>query len=358
MSYRDTIMAQRFSNRVRERRLERGWSQLELARRAGVSRTAVSAIEGDRLVPSVAAALALAAAFESPVEDLFGNTSAVSKASGWAWPPATAPCRYWHAEVQGRLLFYPVEANGLGTVPHDGVFVSELPPSDRRGVARETLVMAGCDPAAGLLAAEFTRITGLRMLVLPRSSRQALDLLARGLVHVAGLHLSAAGRRDGNAAAVRERLGDGFRLLRIARWQEGLTVAPALRVRSVQAALRSKLSWIGREPGSGARQCLDELLHRRSPPRRIAYDHRGVAEAVRCGWAQIGVCVQLVSAEAGQQFLSVREESYDLCFPAQSESDPRVQALVRVVRSSGCRKLLGELPGYDTSESGEMETVN
>ena len=56
------------SNLVQARRTAREWSQAELAERAGISRAAVSAIEGERLSPSVATALALAAIFECSVE--------------------------------------------------------------------------------------------------------------------------------------------------------------------------------------------------------------------------------------------------------------------------------------------------
>ena len=59
------------SNSVLARRRAREWSQADLARRAGISRAAVSAIEGERLSPSVATALALAAVFECSVEELF-----------------------------------------------------------------------------------------------------------------------------------------------------------------------------------------------------------------------------------------------------------------------------------------------
>lgn len=58
---------------VQTRRLARQWSQAELAERAGISRAAVSAIEGERLSPSVATALVLAAVFECSVEELFGR---------------------------------------------------------------------------------------------------------------------------------------------------------------------------------------------------------------------------------------------------------------------------------------------
>jgi DNA-binding XRE family transcriptional regulator len=58
------------SNRIQSWRLTRAWSQAELAERAGISRAAVSAIEGERLSPSVATALALAEVFECSVEEL------------------------------------------------------------------------------------------------------------------------------------------------------------------------------------------------------------------------------------------------------------------------------------------------
>lgn len=110
-------------NRIKTRRLARGWSQAELAERAGISRAAVSAIEVSRLVPSVAAALALAAVLECSVEELFSPAATPSRqmASTWAWPSSHESGRYWCGHVNGRLLFYPVEATPLGEIPHDGL---------------------------------------------------------------------------------------------------------------------------------------------------------------------------------------------------------------------------------------------
>ena len=76
-------------NSLRQHRNLRGWSQAELARRAGLSRPAVSAIETGRLVPSTAAALALAAALELRVEELFRLAASDSPpAEEWAWKPS------------------------------------------------------------------------------------------------------------------------------------------------------------------------------------------------------------------------------------------------------------------------------
>ena len=344
-------------NHVKELRLARGWSQAELARRAGISRAAVSAIEIERLVPSVAAALALAAALGCRVDALFAIGPDGQTQPAWAWPAATDPCRFWQAEVGGRVLCFPVEATATGLFLHDGVWELGQLHERPQHVPENTLVMASCDPAAALLAAELARSSPFRLLVFPRSSSAALKLLGEGLVHVAGVHLARAGRRQGNATAVRRQLGAGYTLLHVARWQEGLAVGAGLSIDSVNGALRQKLRWVGREPGSGARACLDELLENRQQPRRQARDHRGVAEAVRCGWADVGVCVRLVSEEAGLKFLSVRDETYDLCFASQAADDPRLKALVAVVRSESYRRLLGELPGYDVRLAGELEEI-
>jgi molybdate-binding protein/DNA-binding XRE family transcriptional regulator len=344
-------------NRVKMFRQQRGWSQEELAQRAGISRSAVSAIEIHRLVPSVAAALALATVLDCRVEDLFGAAVPAEDDQRWAWPPNQEPCRYWHAHVNGRLMLFPVEATVLGVIPHDGIFRNGTWTLSGDEMPENTLVMASCDPAAGILASQFARASGFRLLVLHRSSSQALDLLRRGLVDVAGVHLAAAQNPDGNALAAKSALGLGYSLLKLATWQEGLALGAGVAASSVAALVRSRLRWVGREPGSGARLCQDELLQDRRRPRRLATDHRGVAEAIRCGWADVGVCVRLACEEAGLTFIKVRDEAYDLCFPTQLENDPRLRALLQVVRSVGFRRGLSEVPGYDCLAGGDVVRI-
>src|SRR5436190_3485077 len=138
-------------NHVKALRLARGWSQAELARRAGISRAAVSAIEIERLVPSVAAALSLAGAFGCRVDGLFSLSAGNDVAPAWAWPPGGEACRFWHAEIGGRTLLYPVEAGSLGVIGHDGLYANGLCEPRSQNLPEQTLVMASCDPAAALL---------------------------------------------------------------------------------------------------------------------------------------------------------------------------------------------------------------
>ena len=341
-------------NVVRDRRVGLGWSQRELALRSGLSRAGVGAIESGKLVPSTSAALSLASAMGCRVEDLFRLPGVDAGGPSWAWPPARTPGRYWRASVGGRTRLYPAEPSPLGMIPHDGTWRGGAPEDLGEPDPARTLVLATCDPAVGLLASELARSSGIRLIAFGRSSRSALALLKAGTIHAAGLHLSRSSEPEGNLEAVREAIGPGYALIRVARWEEGIVSAPGLGFASAVEAARSKRRWIGREVGSGARQCFDELTDGQAPPRRTASDHRGVAEAIRCGWADLGICLRLTGEEAGLDYLAVREESYDLCFPDGSEGDPRIRALIQAVRSRPYRRSLGDLPGIDATAGGEI----
>ena len=58
-------------SRVRALRTEREWSQEDLARRLGVSRQTVNAIENERYDPSLPLAFKLSRVFRIPIERIF-----------------------------------------------------------------------------------------------------------------------------------------------------------------------------------------------------------------------------------------------------------------------------------------------
>ena len=344
------------TNRVRVNRLKLGLSQLELAERAGISRTAVTAIEGNKLVPSVAAAIALSRALKASVEDLFGRPTDSNETEVWESPPLSGYSMCWRAEISGRIVQFPtLSSPTTASLPDRWQDNSE---SGAGIQADETLVIACCDPAAGMMASYFRELTGLRLLALQRSSSQSLEMLRNGLVHMAGIHLSSNDEPEKNSEIVFSKLGSGFRLVRVAKWQEGIALRCSSGFRSVRSAAKSKLRWIGREPGSGSQLCLERILGDRPSPRIIASHHRGVAESIKSGSADAGVCVQLASAEAGLFFLPVQEEAYDLCFPVSIAGDRRIKAFLTMLHSKGYRTLLNNLPGYDSSETGSLWTVN
>lgn len=58
-------------NRLRDYREAKGWSQGELARRLGVSRQTINAVETDKYDPSLPLALRMAKLFAVAVPDIF-----------------------------------------------------------------------------------------------------------------------------------------------------------------------------------------------------------------------------------------------------------------------------------------------
>ena len=58
-------------NRVRELRLDRGWTQQQLADAVSVSRQSINSIECNRYVPSLELALEFARVFARPTDAIF-----------------------------------------------------------------------------------------------------------------------------------------------------------------------------------------------------------------------------------------------------------------------------------------------
>jgi putative transcriptional regulator len=68
-------------NRLRVLRAERGWSQLDLADRLGVSRQSVNAIETGKFDPSLPIAFRIARLFGLRIEDVFDDEAGEAAAA-------------------------------------------------------------------------------------------------------------------------------------------------------------------------------------------------------------------------------------------------------------------------------------
>jgi putative transcriptional regulator len=64
-------MAPTLQNRIKALRIDRGWTQQDLADAVGVSRQSINSIERDRYVPSLVLALSFARVFGRPTDEIF-----------------------------------------------------------------------------------------------------------------------------------------------------------------------------------------------------------------------------------------------------------------------------------------------
>lgn len=341
-------------NRIRECRVARGWSQQELATRSGLSRPAISAIEIGRIVPAVTAALRLAGVFGCPVEELFGIPRSTGGPS-FVWDARNNDDGWWIAEVGGELRLFPFEGLEDFATPIDGRGVAPVSVDrDLLAKARQTLVIAGCDPAVGFLARQLAA-RGVRVLALRRSSNEALALLRDGKIHLAGIHLGHGSGKATNAQAAAGVLGFACQLIRYVEWDEGLIGGNHVALSRPKTLFRQKLRWLGRESGSGIGHMLADFFEDRPLPRRTVPSHRAVATAVQAGLADIGPALRIIAAETGLQFLPLRRALYDLCLNDRDLADPRIESLLAILRGNVLRTQLADLPGYLPTSMGEIE---
>ena len=65
------LVMRQLTNRIKELRLERQWTQQQLADAVGVSRQSINSIERDRYVPSLMLALAFSRVFACSTDEIF-----------------------------------------------------------------------------------------------------------------------------------------------------------------------------------------------------------------------------------------------------------------------------------------------
>ncbi len=351
--------------RLRFSRQARGFSQLQLAGMAGVSRQAVSAVEAGLSDPSLRVALALSRALGMTVEELFGP--AITEPTVPARPLAPV------GPAGARVSLAPV-GDSLVALPLTGATVTRagFSPAGGRvqgpgevsplGPPRPTLLVAGCDPALPLLEPPLALLDPpVSFLWWPCASHEALSLAAAGLVHVAGAHLrDAAGNY--NTAAAAELITGGADIIGFCSWREGLVLRPDLPpgIGGLRAVAAAGLRLVNRDEGAEARHVLDrELAAAGLEPQSLpGYDtratgHLEVAAAIAAGLADAGIASEPAALAYGLRFIPLTQERFDLVVPTAQAGSREVQALLRALSSQWLLDQLASLPGYALSNCGE-----
>ncbi len=375
-------------NRVRAARIEKGLSQADLAKAAGLTRQAVYSIESGHYLPNVSTALRLARTLDQRVEDLFGfepddqclDGELLGEDRGRALP---ARAKVW--SVGGRTLVLPVASLGASltySTPADGLIVGPSTPRGRSPrlrrvrvqllhdvrTVRGQVVVAGCDPAIQLVAErlrqhrEPTSILGW-----PMGSTAAVQALKRGEVHVAGLHVMDPRSGEANLPFVRRHLGDkAVALVTFASWEAGLLVKAGnpKTIRGPGDLARKDVRLVNREEGSGARLLLDQRLRAEGIDSarvrgygEVVGSHLDVGRRVAEGTADVGVGVEAIGRLLGLGFIPLQTERYDLVIPsAFLTGHPGVARLLEALVSREVRAEIEALGGYNTRETGKVVT--
>jgi transcriptional regulator with XRE-family HTH domain len=335
--------------RIRELREAAGWSQADLAERAGVSRQLVGAVEAGRHTPNVAAALALAHALGRSVEELFAAPAGRPvPVLGDAFAAHAAAVTV--ARVGGTLVAVPA---------HHGVVDAE-----RWALADATvtsagevemladgidtgLVIAGCDPAVGLLAALVERSSRHRMVSVHASTGRSIEALASRRVHGVVVH----GPADGFPTPPVE-----VRRWHLARWHVGVASSDTSGVPSVDEIADRRLHVVQRDSGAGTQMAFTRALSRvgsPSVPGPMGEGHVDVARRVAAGAAPAGLTMEAAARSFALGFLPLEEHTVELWLDARWADLPASIALLDVLASASLRTRLDLIGGYDLSSTAD-----
>ncbi|MBI4871594.1 MAG: helix-turn-helix domain-containing protein [Candidatus Riflebacteria bacterium] len=361
-------------NHLRELRTAAHLSQQELAKRTGLTRQAINAIEGGHYLPNTSVALQLARVFGCRVEELFRLAEETPLCPVEMWQkPERGPTRVVVGRVRGRLVAHPL-THGLalceGFSPADGLLESDGPQSLARlfvdpSRLETTAFLMGCDPGLGLLGAHLERARPeMRLSWLPAPSRTALAAVAKGGVHIAGSHLRDARSGEFNLVHARKALaGGGGLVVAFARWEQGLMVRRGnpKHLRGIEDLARPGVTIVNRAKGAGSRDVLDTLLARAGLPaervagyQTLAASHMAVARAIAAGAADAGVGLAAVAVACELDFVPLTEVHFDLVIPGDAAEHPAVQATLDLLQSRRLREDLAALPGYDVTRTGTV----
>ena len=368
----------RVQSRLAEIRKSRGVGASDLARRVRVSRQTIYAIEAGTYVPNTEVALNLARELEVTVDDLFLLQETLSA------PPESLAAEVLSAgpsvkgqpvrvcQIGSRWVSVPVSASPYYMPEADGIIKRTGKTAGRADVvvfakeeaSQKRLVLAGCDPATGLLTHMVEKISGVEIVSAAASSKLALTWLSEGKVHVAGSHLEDPKTGEFNLPYIRKQFPEeDFLVVTFARWEEGFVVATGnpKRVRKIEDLARKNVRFVNREPGSGSRGLLDQLMEKAKMDAenvqgydRIAHGHLAAAYCVVSREADVCLATRSAAQTFGLDFVPLHSERYDLVMRKRTADLPAVKSFLDVLQRATLRRKLEVLAGYDTSQTGTL----
>jgi len=284
---------------LREARVARGLSQGALGALAGLSRQSVQAIESGSSVPSVEAALKLAAALDRPIDQLFA-------------------------------------------------LAAQAEP--------ETLVIAGSDDPALERLVDALRDRGGPLVSLSRlGSRDGLQGLRAGRADLASVHVVDVRAVVGAMPLARIAFARREQGLVFDRRQPFRDLPDVVKKKARFAARN--------EGSGTRALLDDELTHAGITPEKLrGYDtrharHADVVAAILSGDADVGIALRADANRFGLGFAPLRWEELSLVGRPEVVRSARTAALRSALRDRHFREAIEALGGYDLSAAGRIEAV-
>ena len=252
----------------------------------------------------------------------------------------------------GRLL--PGLATELGGTPR-----AESPQA-----RQQVRISASHDLALAALASALPERYGLSLEVSFMGSLHALREFAEGRVDLAGFHVPIGRRPDWDRVSiVRDLRVRRDRLIRFVDRDQGLILPRGnpMRVRNFQDIAGGKLRFINRQPGSGTRLLIDQMIDSERVDRAALtgygneeFTHRAVAATVASGGADAGFGLRAAAVEYELAFVPLVRERYFLAVRAKALQTASIERLIQALRAPMFGRIARQFAGYRLDAPGSV----
>ena len=327
---------------LRTLRTAKGWSQAELAARAGVSRQLVGAVEAGRHLPRVDAAIGMAGALGVSVTELFHRDGRpVDVLTG---VPVSEGTSVRVGVVGDTVAASPARSRGHGWVAADGIVIDGR--LERFGPRGDGVVVAGCEPGLAILE-ETLRTRGASALAVAASSRAAVDALAAGRLHAAAVHAP-----PGSREVLSHGLPEVVRV-HIASWQVGLSAPRESAPGWADRAVSGGGPVIQREVGAGVQTTFESALRPGSTPIEGPRVGSHVEAAQLCAATGLpAVTIEPAAVAVGVAFHPIEVHDVELWVDRRWIGAGAVRDALDVLTSTRFVQQLQAIGGYDVSDLG------
>lgn len=203
---------------------------------------------------------------------------------------------------------------------------------------------------------------GIQLQLQYQGSLESLDALAQGRCDIAGFHLPEGGLETDFFLHRRAFKARDHTLIRCATRTQGLMVASGnpKAIRALPDLARRDVRMINRQPNSGTRLELDQLLREANIDSALiaGYDtaeftHLAVAATIASGMCDVGFGIEAAAAQYKLGFIPLLRERYYLACRSEIVNAPPVSSLIVALKSAEFAALAGKLAGYDWAGVGE-----
>jgi molybdate-binding protein/DNA-binding transcriptional regulator YhcF (GntR family) len=192
--------------------------------------------------------------------------------------------------------------------------------------------------------------------------------IQEGNADMAGIHLLDEETGEYNYPYIKHTLqGIEVAVVHLADRTQGFLVAKGnpKNIHGLEDLKRPDITFVNRQKGSGTRVWLDYKLRELGilPNSIKGYDreldtHLAVGMSIVRGEADIGIGIQAAANSCHIDFIPAAKERFDLVIPMKNYQSLLFAPLLELIRGEEFRKIVDEMGGYDTSQTGDTVLVN